>query len=244
MKNIALLSKDKENVDLSSLILMPQLEEVSLIGDFSGIEEFFKKESSIRILRINFDKESFDLNLLSLLPNLEILDINGKVTNFDYFSKNPKIRVIIQYPSKKFLECIQGVDKIDCTQLLLNVNKCLDLKILNKFPNLSLLSLSGKFENYEEIPKLKNLKALRLFISENDTSILEKLMTDKLEYLIIQGDGGMSREKIWMIEDLSFIEKACNLKILELRGFVFSVILYFFGENLSIVQENKCKRKP
>lgn len=209
----------KEIVDLSVLKKLPRLNRAVLKGNFVGIEQFLIREDTIDYLIISSENEPFDLNLLAYIPKLKVLNINGSVKGFDYLSKNRDLAVCIQYPSKVFMDCIKDVETIMNSKLtIVSDKKTINLDLLNKFPELKSLGLTGKFENYEEVSKLEKLKSLDLSISENDINVLESLMTDKLERLGIEGEDGMTRYNISTIANLSFLSKAPNLQVLYLRG--------------------------
>lgn len=91
------------------------------------------------------------------------------------------------------------------TDLCLTSNKFkTDLSILKSYPNLKHLTLIGNFDCFEFIQNLEHLETLILYLNNAEYLDYEELMTDKLSRLDIHD----SRK----ISDLSFIEKAKNLK--------------------------------
>ncbi len=98
----------------------------------------------------------------------------------------------------------------------------LDLNILSLCPNLRNLMLVGKFSGFEYVHNLNYLDNMKLYLKDADYSEFDKLMTDKLKNLEICNTRKIS--------DLSFIEKAKNLRKLYLCSLPSVTVLPKFNE--------------
>lgn len=85
-----------------------------------------------------------------------------------------------------------------------------DLGILNHLPNIEELALAGNFTGLEKVAMLKNLHSLSLQLKLKENDDLECMMTNTLTYLEVRDMRKLS--------DLSFIEKAPNLRKLFLMS--------------------------
>lgn len=108
-------------------------------------------------------------------------------------------------------------------------NKSADLSLLNDYPNVEKLILSGDFANVDDISSLKSLNWLSLY-PDSDIPLknlripglkslsLNKKLCDGYEGLLTESLEYLELEEIRKLSDLSFVERLTGLKKLYLNA--------------------------